>query len=316
MMKDQIQALISKMPAFNLELKDPQLIADCTWLDLSNSTSKMKRVYIFRGLRHEWLVANNGAISTGEWDYFPNTHSLLMVYGDRSTLYNTLLVDSHYLVLKQDAYKEGILLVNQAYYISLVQELGAKGAIQRVFQELKALAIDTWVGKGDKEPALKQKDVNNAPKEKPSVERKQPQAAEETAYRPKEAIVKQESTAVNDLKNVVEGEQEEERREGGIEEARPALRQIDASEEEKSAAMPSSLDDEASDSIEEAERPRETSILDRYRQEAKEEMGEEEEKGALGLEVSKHTSLNDRLKSQLKRNEQPTLLDRLKEQRK
>lgn len=252
-MKELLQRLIAKMPSLNLGLKNPHLIADTTWLDLTNSTQQEKKVYIFRSLRQEWLVAVNGEVAVGEWDYFPNTHSVLMMREEKSVLYNALLINGQYLVLKQDAYQEGILLVNQAYYLQLLEQVGVELAMKRILTELKDLAVSNWAAKPKTaSPTEAQEEV------KATEEIKEEKVEEKVALKP----------------------------------------ELEKPREEEPQKRPS-------------EQLPPENILERYRKEAKEESLEVEEHSTIGINISRQESLNDRLKAQLNKDGQSTLLDKL-----
>lgn len=203
-MKEALQQLIAKMPSVNIGLSHPELITNITWLNLTHSEAGKKFVYIFRKEHKEMMVAHNGHITTGEWDFFPNSNSLALIYQGSSYLYNALLVDAKYLVLKQDAYEEGMLFVNQAHFIALLEEHG-KEAMKHVYADLKALAVGEWSAKAKSRVMPKEEVVapNTHTQPLPQEEKKQPQPQAEEKPLPKvEGAAPYKETSVPQEKNI------------------------------------------------------------------------------------------------------------------
>jgi hypothetical protein len=275
-MKEALQQLIAQLPSLRLGLSHPQLIADTTWLNLTASDAGQKVVYIFRSTGHELLVATNGVVQAGSWDFFPNTNSVSFHYEGQRRLYNALLVDGRYLVLKQDGHKEGVLLANQAHFMQLMEAYG-KNALRQCYAELLALAKQEWPAK---KPVPQASPA--APAAKPLVQ-EEPSRMEEA----QEPITREEiAQAVPEVPA-----------EMPIQETVPELQPLAPAAAELPQAQ--------------AEAPSGQDLLKRYRQEAA-NASEEDEEGATPFNLPKQPTLNDRLKAQVE--QRPSLLDQLSKQ--
>jgi len=287
-------SLLGSLPTLNLELDNPNLIADMTWFSVSESADNLKVVYVFRSKSDELLIAKNGKVTDGSWDFIPNTNSVFIRLGQEKKLYNALLLKGHYLILKQDGTKEFILMVNQAYYQRMLEVAPTK-IWDLMVKDLRVLL-----------PAPKPQ----APE--PELETQLPE--------PEPVAPIREEVAQSEI---IENIEEEVAQETWVEETQTVSAEVieevlppmaeEKIEEPEAVFIPKKQ--EVAQSEEKKEGEKKLSLLDKLRAADQAEQ-EDEDDDVFPLGQPKKPSLNDMLKEKLHKEEQGTLLDRLSEKSK
>lgn len=305
-MNATILDILNRLPEVNIRLENATHIADMTWFDFSTSTDQLKIVYIFRSKEEELLTAKNGRVLTGAWQFIENTHTLVLNQGNQHELYNALLVQGHYLILKRDGDNAPMLLINQAYYQRIL-EVAAKNVEKLIIRDLEKL-IPIPSTPIEEAPIIDVFEV-----EEEIISESEPEVVEVPVPTP---IVEEEET-VTTATIIEETSEEEVPVQEEVEEIEDVVEQVIA--ETPEAVEVEEVEKEYEANIEEEEIIEETeekiveesskplSILEKLRQ----ERGEEEGEKMVYPFGEKKKSLNDKLKEQLKKNKQETLLDKL-----
>lgn len=268
-MSTEIKQMLDLLPSVAIELENSEQLTEMTWYSYLESNDGLKVVYIFRVKDRELLIAKNGKVLTGTWDFITNTNSVLIDFGGNRTLYNAVLLQGHYFVLKQDGLNEPLLLINQAYFQRLI-EINPTGIASFLTKELKKLVP---------EPEAPELTI-------PSIE---PEVLE---------------PEVNSLVLDEEMEEDTELEEPKVEE-KAEINEYEPIEEVEDALTI----EEVNETNEETEQ-KPVSILERFRQDQSAEENDLDDEVVYPF-GEKKASLNDKLKEQLHKAKQPTLLDKL-----
>lgn len=112
-MRTYFAGIISKIKQHSEKLDNLTLLTDNHWVVLDELTNS-KYVYIFRS-NNELLVAQNGKVVKGKWEYLGN-NSLLIEQDNGSYLFKHGFFDSSILALKVDGKDEFAFLINENQY--------------------------------------------------------------------------------------------------------------------------------------------------------------------------------------------------------
>ncbi|MFT5617889.1 MAG: hypothetical protein ACI85I_001115 [Arenicella sp.] len=270
--------LLNRLPSINLQLDNPSSIEDMTWFSVSESRDNLKVVYIFRSKEDELLVARNGKVSDGKWDFIPNTNSVFIRFMEEKVLHNALLLKGHYLVLRQDGSEKVMLLVNQAYYQKIL-ETAPKKVWDFIHKDIKLFV-----------PEVEELDFTlDSPKVEEESEADIPEEVKATIDMLSKQIeikeTKKEATQVP--RKIVEDETHEE-----------VVEQIPEPKEEV-------MEEEKVE-----EKPEGKSLIDRFKE------ANPHKNPKQYFDHTPSPSLNDKLKESMKKEKQPSLLEKLAEQRK
>jgi hypothetical protein len=270
--------LLNRLPSINLQLDNPSSIEDMTWFSVSESRDNLKVVYIFRSKEDELLVARNGKVSDGKWDFIPNTNSVFIRFMEEKVLHNALLLKGHYLVLRQDGSENVMLLVNQAYYQKIL-ETAPKKVWDFIHKDIKLFV-----------PEVEELDFTlDSPKVEEESEADIPEEVKATIDMLSKQIeikeTKKEATQVP--RKIVEDETHEE-----------VVEQIPEPKEEV-------MEEEKVE-----EKPEGKSLIDRFKE------ANPHKNPKQYFDHTPSPSLNDKLKESMKKEKQPSLLEKLAEQRK
>jgi hypothetical protein len=270
--------LLNRLPSINLQLDNPSSIEDMTWFSVSESRDNLKVVYVFRSKEDELLVARNGKVSDGKWDFIPNTNSVFIRFMEEKVLHNALLLKGHYLVLRQDGSEKVMLLVNQAYYQKIL-ETAPKKVWDFIHKDIKLFV-----------PEVEELDFTlDSPKVEEESEADIPEEVKATIDMLSKQIeikeTKKEATQVP--RKIVEDETHEE-----------VVEQIPEPKEEV-------MEEEKVE-----EKPEGKSLIDRFKE------ANPHKNPKQYFDHTPSPSLNDKLKESMKKEKQPSLLEKLAEQRK
>ncbi len=276
--------LLNRLPSINLQLDNPNSIADMTWFSVSESRDNLKVVYVFRSKEDELLVARNGKVSDGKWDFIPNTNSVFIRFMEEKILHNALLLKGHYLVLRQDGNEKMMLLVNQAYYQKILETAPNK-VWDFIHKDIKLFV-----------PEVEELDFTlEAPKVEEETEEEIPEEVkatiEEVAKQIEVKESKKEATQVP--RKIVEHENLEE-----------VIEQIPEPEKEV-AEVEKPIEKE-----EVKEKSESKSLIDRFKE------ANPHKNPKQYFDHDRTPSLNDKLKESMKKEKQPSLLEKLAEKKK
>ncbi len=110
-MKDFLLNLLPRLGQFSESLDKKETLVDQTWVLVDDKLNKYQYIFQRDGTL---LVAFNGEVKTGKWQYIAPARSLLIDIGDAKTLYKQAFVDKGLLILKKDSFKEEPwLLINE-----------------------------------------------------------------------------------------------------------------------------------------------------------------------------------------------------------
>ncbi len=275
--------LLNRLPAINLQLDNPNSIADMTWFSVSESRDNLKMVYVFRSKEDELLVARNGKVSAGKWDFIPNTNSVFIRFVEEKILHNALLLKGHYLVLRQDGSEKVMLLVNQAYYQKILETAPNK-VWDFIHKDIKLFV-----------PEVKELDYTlDSPKVEEESEEEIPEEAKATIDLIAKQIeireAKKEATQVP--RKIVEDETHEEEVEK-ISEPEKEIVEVEKPIEKEEAK----------------EKSESKSLIDRFKE------ANPHKNPKQYFDHDSAPSLNDKLKESMKKEKQPSLLEKLAEKK-
>lgn len=109
-MKTFILDLIPKIIRYSEKLDHTTLLTNKHWVLINEESNKT--VYIFRESNNQLLVAKNGKVEKGRWEYLGNS-SILIDQAEESFLLKHEFMDDTVLALKIDGGKEYALFVNE-----------------------------------------------------------------------------------------------------------------------------------------------------------------------------------------------------------
>ena len=136
-MKTYIADIIPKIKQFSRELNDLTLLEDQHWVIIDEAT-KTKQVFIFRK-NSELLIATNGRVKKGKWEYLDNDSLLIQKEGAFFLLKHGFL-DSDVLSLRLDSQNEFVFFVNESKYGDDLDQIGKISE----FLRSKYLATDSF----------------------------------------------------------------------------------------------------------------------------------------------------------------------------
>ena len=110
-MKTFLLDIIPKIQRFSKKLDNLTVLTNKHWVVIDEEL-KRKVVFIFREKDSQLLIAENGKIEKGTWEYLGN-NSLLIDRSDGSYLFKHGFIDDNVLALKVDGKEEYALLVNE-----------------------------------------------------------------------------------------------------------------------------------------------------------------------------------------------------------
>lgn len=114
-MRTFITDLIPKIQRFSQRLEDLTKLTNQHWVSLGD-ISQTKRVFIFRA-NNQLLIAENGIVEKGSWDYLGN-QSLLLDTKNKSYLLKHGFFDDNVIALKLDSTDRYAFFVNETKYHS------------------------------------------------------------------------------------------------------------------------------------------------------------------------------------------------------
>lgn len=109
-MKTFIAGIIPKIQEYSRKLDDLTLLTNQHWV-LLDDIDQSKTIFIFKA-SNELLVATNGIVEKGKWEYLGNK-SLLIDIQDKSFLFKQGFFDENVLALKVDGKDEYSMLINE-----------------------------------------------------------------------------------------------------------------------------------------------------------------------------------------------------------
>ncbi|MFD0701771.1 hypothetical protein [Myroides pelagicus] len=109
-MKTFIASIIPKIQEYSRKLDDITLLTNQHWV-LIDDIELSKTIFIFK-TSNELLVATNGIVEKGKWEYLGN-QSLLIDLQDKSFLFKQGFFDENVLALKVDGKDEYSMLINE-----------------------------------------------------------------------------------------------------------------------------------------------------------------------------------------------------------
>lgn len=110
-MKEILQFYANKLSAESLSLKKKTLLVDKPWAYIDENGVLMK--LIFRS-NHTVIIAQNGKVTEGEWEYISATKNLLFGNGQDKYLLKEMFIDPNVLVMKKDGMENDfIALANE-----------------------------------------------------------------------------------------------------------------------------------------------------------------------------------------------------------
>ena len=122
-MKTFLLDIIPKIQRFSQKLDNLTLLTNKHWVVIDEELNK-KVVFIFREKESQLLIAENGKIEKGTWEYLGN-NSLIIDRKDGSYLFKHGFVDDTVLALKVDGKEEYALLVNEQKFDNQLNSLTA-----------------------------------------------------------------------------------------------------------------------------------------------------------------------------------------------
>lgn len=122
-MKTFLLDIIPKIQRFSLKLDNLTVLTNKHWVVIDEEL-KRKVVFIFREKDSQLLIAENGKIEKGTWEYLGN-NSLLIDRSDGSYLFKHGFIDDNVLALKVDGKEEYALLVNEHKFDKKINSLTA-----------------------------------------------------------------------------------------------------------------------------------------------------------------------------------------------
>lgn len=114
-MKTFIADIIPKIQRFSQRLDDLTKLTNQHWVSLGDIT-QIKRVFIFRA-NNQLLIAENGLVEKGSWEYLGN-QSLLLDTKSESYLLKHGFFDENVIALKLDSTESYVFFVNETKYHS------------------------------------------------------------------------------------------------------------------------------------------------------------------------------------------------------
>lgn len=131
-MKTYISNIIPRIKQFSRELNDLTILENQHWVIIDEAT-QTKQVFIFRK-NSELLIATNGRVKKGRWEYLNNSAILIEKEEDMFLLKHDF-IDNDILALKLDSNNEYIIFINESKY---GQELNDIESVNK-FLEIKYL---------------------------------------------------------------------------------------------------------------------------------------------------------------------------------
>lgn len=122
-MKTFLLDIIPKIQRFSQKLDNLTVLTNKHWVVIDEEL-KRKVVFIFREKDSQLLIAENGKIEKGTWEYLGN-NSLLIDRSDGSYLFKHGFIDDNVLALKVDGKEEYALLVNEHKFDKKINSLTA-----------------------------------------------------------------------------------------------------------------------------------------------------------------------------------------------
>ena len=120
-MRTFILDIIPRLQRFSKKLDSISALTNKHWVLLSDESGK-KVVYIFREKDNQLLIAENGRIKKGNWEYL-GSNSLVLDIDSESYLFKHGFLDDQVLALKIDGTEEYALLVNENHFDAFLNSL-------------------------------------------------------------------------------------------------------------------------------------------------------------------------------------------------
>lgn len=131
----QLKHFVEKFRQYSNGLDNYAILSDQPWVTRTENANE-RCVFIFRQKENELLIAVNGKVEIGRWDYIASMKSLIIKTGNTTTLYNQGFLDDSVMILKVDGTEDYQLFVNENRITSTVEKL-LKEVEKRYLQENK-----------------------------------------------------------------------------------------------------------------------------------------------------------------------------------
>ena len=126
-MKTYIADIIPRIKQFSRKLDDLTLLENQHWV-IIDEAAQTKQVFIFRK-NSELLIATNGRVKKGKWEYLDND-SILIEKEEGMFLLKHGFLDGDILALKLDSNNEYAIFINESKY---GQDLNDIGSVEKFF---------------------------------------------------------------------------------------------------------------------------------------------------------------------------------------
>ena len=121
-MKTYIADIIPRIKQFSKKLDDLTLLENQHWV-IIDETTQAKQVFIFRK-NSELLIATNGRVKKGKWEYL-NNDSILIEKKEGMFLLKHGFLDGDILALKLDSNNEYAIFINESKYGQDLDDIGS-----------------------------------------------------------------------------------------------------------------------------------------------------------------------------------------------
>jgi hypothetical protein len=125
-----IEDLLEKINTHNQTTDLVRLFVGYPWLTFDSDG--VKSIFIFRRRRSELIVSLGGNVKHGTWEYILNINSLMVLFPERTDLFNIAYLDGNIMVLQKDGTSFKMLFVNYDN-IKANSPADVKEKVQRIY---------------------------------------------------------------------------------------------------------------------------------------------------------------------------------------